>query len=80
MGAARTIRTFSIDRGLLKEVERTKGSESTSERVNRLLKAGLEAERRESLDKEAKAFFKSHKDTKSRRAFQSASLKSLTRE
>lgn len=80
--AIRATRTFSLDKEVLKEVERTRGPASTSERVNQLLKVGLETERRQSLHAEASRFFKSEstEDRKARRAFQSASIKSITRE
>jgi hypothetical protein len=62
-------------------VEQTKGKISSSQRVNDLLKAGLEAERRRSLEQEAAAFFQSEEDGRpERRAFQSASIKSVARE
>lgn len=76
----RTIRSFSLERDVLNEVERTKGSVSTSERVNRLLKVGLETERRECLHAEAAAFFGTEEDRTARRAFQEASIKAITRE
>jgi hypothetical protein len=79
--ANRTTKSFSLEKDVLKEVERTKGVCSTSERVNSLLKAGLEAERRQQLHAEAESFFKHSAETRAaRRAFQSASFKSLARE
>ena len=78
--ATRTAKTVSLEKELLREVERTKGKVSTSERVNQLLKAGLEAERRLSLHSEAAAFFQLDDDRAERQAFQSASLKSISQE
>ena len=80
--AARTTRTFSLEKQVLEEVERTKGPVSTSARVNQLLKAGLESERRRNLHAEASRFFTSEpdKDRTARRAFLSASVKSITRD
>ena len=79
--ATRTTRTFSLERDVLKEVEQTKGAVSTSERVNRLLKVGLEIERRQRLHAEAAAFFgESEEDRTDRHAFQKASIKAITRE
>jgi metal-responsive CopG/Arc/MetJ family transcriptional regulator len=78
--ATRTAKTVSLEKELLREVERTKGKVSTSERLNQLLKAGLEAERRRSLDDEAAAFFQPDADRAEHRAFQSASVKSISRE
>ncbi len=80
--ATRMTKSFSLEKKLLKEVERTRGSVSTNERVNQLLKAGLEAERRQSLHAEASGFFKSDSagERQARRTFQSASIESITRE
>jgi metal-responsive CopG/Arc/MetJ family transcriptional regulator len=80
--ATRTNRSISLEKHLLEEVERTKGTASTSERVNKLLKMGLELERVQSLDDEAKAFFQSasQEDRRSGSAFRAATLKSLSRE
>jgi hypothetical protein len=80
-GSAKVAKTLSLERDLLRLVEQTKGKASSSQRVNDLLKAGLEAERRRSLEEEAAEFFHSDKDDRSaRRAFQAASIKSLSRE
>lgn len=82
--ATKTTKTFSLDKEVLREVERTKGAgRSTSERVNELLKAGLAVERQKCLHSEAAAFFKSeqgHEERASRKAFMSASVKSISRE
>ena len=79
--ATRTSRSFSLEREVLDEVERTKGPVSTSERVNKLLKVGLEVERRQSLHAEAAVFFGApEEDGTARRAFQEASIKAITRE
>ena len=84
----KAIKTFSLEKEVLREIERTKGAVSASERVNSLIKAGLEAERRITLDREAAAFFghdfgggtKLQEEREHRRAFQTATLKSLSRE
>src|SRR5437667_8633983 len=80
--ATRTTKSLSLEKELLREVERTKGGVSTSERVNTLLKAALELERRRALAAEAETFFGSapDEDEASRRAFRLASIKSLARE
>lgn len=80
--ATRAIKTFSLEKEVLKEIERTKGLVSTSERVNHLLKLALESERLQSLHYEAAEFFStvSDEDNKGRAAFQAASVKSLARE
>jgi hypothetical protein len=77
----RLTKSFSLDRELIHEVERTKGSSSTSERVNALLRAGLEVERQRSLHSEAAAFFRNEgSDGGVRKAFQRAGIKSMTRD
>jgi len=79
--ATRTTRTFSLEREVLRQVERTRGSASTSERVNQLLKVALEEERRKSLHAEAAEFFRTLKqDRAAEKAFQSASIRSLARD
>jgi hypothetical protein len=80
--ATRISKSLSLEKDLIREVERTRGSVSTSERVNRLLKSALELERRRSLSAEAEVFFGSagNEDEASRKAFHSASIKSLARE
>ncbi|MEO8098115.1 MAG: hypothetical protein ABI811_10470 [Acidobacteriota bacterium] len=77
----RSTKTFSLDREILAEVKRTKGSQSESERVNRLLRFALDMERRAELDREAASFFGSAPDDRNeRRAFQTASVRSLARD
>lgn len=74
-------RSLSLDPDVLSEVERTKGAESVSERVNRLLKAALEQERVIELDLEIAEFFGTAPQLQEeRRAFQTASIKTWTRE
>jgi hypothetical protein len=80
-GSAKVAKTLSLERDLLRRVEQTKGKGSSSQRVNDLLKAGLEAERRRSMELEAACFFDSEEDEQAEhRAFQTASRKSLSRE
>jgi hypothetical protein len=79
--AIRTTKSFSLEKELVKELERTKGGVSTSERVNRLLKIGLEIERRRSLYSEAAAFFAGDTtDASSRKPFREASMKVIRRD
>lgn len=56
-GATRMTKSLSLDRAVFKEVQRTRGSASTSERVNALLRVGLEVERKRTLHGEAADFF-----------------------
>jgi hypothetical protein len=77
---SRKIRSFSLDPTVLSELERTRGSVSASERVNQLLKLGLEMERKANLDQEAAIFFRSAPDDRDeRRAFQKANVSSWAR-
>jgi hypothetical protein len=75
-------KTFTIEESVLAIVERTKGDRSASERVNELLKRALELERREELEREAALFYSAtnQKNRQEERAFQKASLRSLTRD
>ena len=79
--ATRTTKTFSLEKEVLREVERTKGSASTSERVNELLKVALLEERRKSLHTEAADFFRTIGDDRSaEKAFQSAAIRTIARD
>jgi hypothetical protein len=78
--AVRKTRSFSLDAAVLSEVERTKGSNSASERVNQLLECALETERKASLYQEAAQFFSSApNERRERRAFQKTGLASWSR-
>lgn len=78
---ARKTRSFSLDPDVLAELDRTKGDNSASERVNQLLKLALETERKADLWREAEEFFNNAPDDRQQRhAFQKASLRTLTRE
>lgn len=77
--AKRIAKTLSLEKQLLHAVERTKGRVSTSERVNQLLRAGLEAESRRQLDCEAAEFFSAEEDRSGPAAFQTAALKAIAR-
>jgi hypothetical protein len=79
--AARATQSFSLDREILAEVKRTRGTLSQSERVNRLLRLALDLERRAALDRESASFYASAPaDRTERRAFESASMASLARD
>lgn len=79
--ALRKTRSFSLDPELLSEIERTKGHDSASQRVNTLLKYALEMERKATLRQEAAQFFADTQDVRQeRRAFQKAGIKSWNRE
>ena len=79
--ATRMTKSFSLDREIFKEVQRTKGSGSTSERVNALLRVALEEERKRSLHRQAAAFFKEESSDKAAHdAFHNAAIDALTRD
>lgn len=77
----RQAKSFTISNEILAEIANTKGSGSTSERVNELLKLALEVERRERLESEAAEFFAKHKpdSSRERRAYQNAAKQALSR-
>jgi len=78
----RQVKSFTISHEILSEIESTKGSGSTSERVNGLLKRALEMERRENLEREAAQFFSADcaPERAERNAFQRATKKTLSRD
>lgn len=78
----RMARSFTLEREVSEYVTRTKGEHSASERVNQLLKRAMQQERYAKLEAEAQEFFASVKDSerKETRAFQSASIRSITRD
>ena len=80
-GATRMTKSLSLDRALFKEVQRTRGSASTSERVNALLRVGLEVERKKSLHGEAADFFADEQsDSGLHDAFHKAAVDAFTRD
>jgi hypothetical protein len=78
----RIAKTFTVEESLLAEVERTKGTCSTSERVNQLLKLALEREQQDELEREAARFYSvaNREARKEARVFQTASKRSLAKE
>jgi hypothetical protein len=78
----RQVKSFTISNDILAEISSTKGEASTSERVNELLRRGLDAERRERLEQEAALFFASHdeRSARERTAYQKAAKQSLSRD
>ncbi|HTW30265.1 MAG TPA: hypothetical protein VMD76_01210 [Candidatus Sulfotelmatobacter sp.] len=75
-------RTFTISSDIMKEISSTKGTRSTSERVNELLKRALDWEHREALEQQAAEFFAGEgaKAAEERAAFQKASKRALSRD
>jgi Arc/MetJ family transcription regulator len=49
--------TFTVDEELLQRIEHSRGERSASERVNELLRRGLERELEEELGRQAQQFF-----------------------
>jgi hypothetical protein len=80
--SSRITKSFTLEPEVTDYVARTKGAQSASERVNQLLKRAMLQERYDRLEAEAEAFFASVKDTerKETRAFQVASIRSITRD
>ena len=78
----RMAKSFTIDPDIYDYVVSTKAGQSTSERVNELLRLAMRAEKYEQLEAEAKAFFAgaSEKERTETRAFQAASLRTLNRD
>jgi len=78
----RQVKSFTINNEILTEISSTKGTASTSERVNELLRRALDLERRERLEQEAQEFFandgqESHRE---RLAYRKASKRTLSRD
>ena len=75
-------KTFTLDESVLADLERSKGNRSTSARVNELLRRALDEEKCDELECEAARFYaaESQKNRSEERAFQKASLRSITRE
>ena len=73
-------RSLSLEREVIQELQETKGSCSTSERANQLLRSALEAERYQRLENEARQFYGSINDREETRAFRTGAIKSWDRE
>lgn len=75
-------KTFTVDRSILKYLQRTRSTRSRSERVNELLRRGIIEERYEALEREAEEFFAdtTKAERTESRAFSKASLKTFTRD
>lgn len=80
--AKRTARSFTIEREVDEYVSNTKGDGSASERANEMLRRAMREERYERLETEAEAFFAavSNRERDTERAFQRASIRSITRD
>jgi hypothetical protein len=78
----RISRSFTIERDLIDYVTATKGERSASERVNEMLNLARKYEQLSKLETEAERFYSSVKDDERRgtRAFQTAAIRSITRD
>jgi hypothetical protein len=80
--AMRLPKSFTLERSIVSYVQDTRGSGSSSERVNELLRKAILQEQYERLEKEAAEFFStpSKTDRREARAIQKASIRSLSRD
>jgi hypothetical protein len=74
--------SFTVDQEVLEYISRTRRGRSRSQRVNELLRRGMEAERQARLEAEAAAFYAAETAAERRetRAWQALSRRSWTRE
>ena len=74
--------SFTLDKDLLDYLSRTRRGRSRSQRVNELLRRGMEAEARARLEAEAAAFYAGETAAERRetRAFQRTARKVLARD
>lgn len=76
----RVSKSFTIDEEIGDYVDTSKGKRSASDRVNELLRLGIQRERDEDLRAEAAEFFAQNSDDRAEtRAFQSAAMRSHRR-
>ena len=73
-------KSFTIEAEINEYVTRTKGSRSSSERVNDLLRRAMLQEKYERLESEAEAFFAVAKDRTETQAFQTAAARTFQRD
>jgi predicted CopG family antitoxin len=78
----RNSKSFTIDQDIDEYLTETRGEGSASDRVNELLRRAIRQERLEKLDREAAAFFSDARNAErsEARAFQKASMRTLTRD
>ena len=78
----RLAKSFTIDPEINQYISETKGDRSASDRVNEMLKRAMQEERYAKLEEEAQAFYgtKTGSERKEIRAFQAASIRSITRD
>jgi hypothetical protein len=78
----RLARTYTIETEISEYVDRTRGGESASERVNQLLKLAIEQEEYNRLEAEAARFFSGQEEiaNEETREFRKAGLRTLRRD
>jgi len=82
INSRRSAASFTIDGAILGYLERTRSGRSRSERVNELLRRGIEQEQSEALAREAADFFAAagQEESAERKAFAKASRRSVIRD
>lgn len=80
--AMRVPKSFTLERSIVSYLQNTRGSRSSSERVNELLRKAILQEQYERLEQEAAEFFStpSETDRAEAKAFQKASMRSMGRD
>jgi hypothetical protein len=73
-------KSFTIDREVAEYVEKTRSGHSASERVNEMLTRAMRQERYERFAVEAEEFFRAPEGRTGTQAFQSASIRAITRD
>ena len=78
----RISKSFTVEERIVSYVQSTRGNRSNSERVNELLRKAIVQEQYERLEQEAADFFSSvsNKERTEAKAFQKASMRSLSRD
>lgn len=79
----RKAKTFTLEPGVLSYVQRTRGRMSASERVNRMLKRAMQAERLSQFEREAAEFYAEQPppdERKERAAYQRIARRILARD
>jgi predicted lipoprotein len=80
--AMRLPKSFTLERSIVSYLQNTRGTRSSSERVNELLRKAILQEQYERLEQEAAEFFSapSETDRAEAKAFQKASMRSMGRD
>ena len=76
----RISKSYTIDAAVEDYVNKTRGDQSASERVNNLLRRGIASEKYDQLEREAAQFFAAETERSETKTFQTASLRTLVRD